>query len=140
VINEDLLRRLQLSPQEVEYAISRAKASVEERIRTYGGRRPSPAIQGSTAILTDDGLASGFTMRAAIESIRLQDPGRVVVAVPTGSSSAVHMVSELADVLICLNIRGGFSFAVADAYSYWHDLTDKEVWAYLTRAMQAGLY
>ncbi|MDD1679122.1 MAG: phosphoribosyltransferase [Methanomicrobiales archaeon] len=140
VINQDLLKRLHLSSVEIERAISRAKASVEERIRKYASIRPLPDITGRTAILTDDGLASGFTMRAAIDSIRLQNPERVVVAVPTGSLAAVRMVSAHADDLICLNIRGGFSFAVADAYSHWHDLSEEEVRAYLDQAVQEGLY
>jgi predicted phosphoribosyltransferase len=79
-------------------------------------------------------------MRAAIDSIRQENPDKVMVAVPTGSVSAVRMISTRADELICLNIRGGFSFAVADAYRHWHDLTDEEVQGYLDKVIQAGLY
>jgi putative phosphoribosyl transferase len=140
VINQNLLAHLSLSPDEIEHAISRARASVKERMEKYHGQKPVPSIEGATAILTDDGLASGFTMRAAVNSIRRESPVRVVVAVPTGSLTAVRMVSAFTDDLICLNIRGGFSFAVADAYRYWHDLSDEEVRTYLDQAIRAGLY
>lgn len=140
VINHDLLRQLHLSSEETEHAISRARASVEERIRKYRGRKPIPGVKDKTVILTDDGLASGFTMRAAVRSIRRESPEKVVVAVPTGSLTAVHMVSAYVDELVCLNERGGYSFAVADAYIHWHDLTDDEVAIHLDQAMQAGLY
>jgi putative phosphoribosyl transferase len=140
IINQDLVRRLHLRSEEIDHAISRAKASVEERIRKYAVRKPRQETAGSTVILTDDGLASGFTMQAAAEAIRRENPGRVVVAVPTGSFAAVQRVSAYADELICLNIRSGFSFAVADAYVYWHDLTDEEVQSCLDQAIQAGLY
>jgi putative phosphoribosyl transferase len=139
VINEDLLARLSLSPQEIAAAISRARESVQERIGRYAGGKSLYGIAGTTVILTDDGLASGFTMRAAVDSVRREHPDRVVVAVPTGSLEAVHMISDRADELICLNVRGGFSFAVADAYRHWHDLSDEEVRASLDKAIRAGL-
>jgi putative phosphoribosyl transferase len=140
VINQDLLGRLNLSSEEREHAIFLARASVEERMKKYRGPKSVLPIEGRTAILTDDGLASGFTMRAAVDSMWKENPERVVVVVPTGSLAAVRMVSARVDDLICLNIRSGFSFAVADAYMHWHDLTDKEVRTYLERAIRAGLF
>jgi predicted phosphoribosyltransferase len=140
LLNQDLVMRLGLSREDMERAIAGAKVSVEERIRKFSGSKPHPRINGSTAILTDDGLASGYTMRAAGEALRLQNPARVVVAVPTGSLSALRRVSEIADDLICLNIRGGIGFAVADAYVHWHDLTDDEVHSWLNQAIHAGLF
>jgi putative phosphoribosyl transferase len=140
VINEDLLTRLSLSPQEIEAAISRARESVQDRIRKYTKGRPPYGISGSTVLLTDDGLASGFTMRAAVDSVRRENPERVIVAVPTGSLASVRMISARVDELICLNVQAGFSYAVADAYRYWHDLSDDEVRTSLDRAIRAGLY
>jgi predicted phosphoribosyltransferase len=74
----------------------------------------------------DDGLASGYTMAAACQALRPLGPLRIVVAVPTGSLSSVRQVGELAEEVICLNIRTGPSFAVADAYREWYDLTEEE--------------
>jgi putative phosphoribosyl transferase len=140
LINEDLVSRLHLSRAEINEATERAKASVNERISKFSGSLPIHQIAGSTVMLTDDGLASGYTMRAASIALRRQNPSTLMVAVPTGSSSAVQLVSDVVDNLICLNIRSGSSFAVADAYRSWHDLTDDEVYAQLEQAVHAGLF
>ncbi len=138
ILNQELLPRLSLTPEEIEEAISHTRENVEERIQTFTRGRSLHGVEGKTVILTDDGLASGFTMRAAVGSVRKERPDRVMVAVPTGSLSAVHMVSAYADDLVCLNIRGGFHFAVADAYRHWHDLSDGEVLGYLEGTPGSG--
>ena len=66
-------------------------------------------------MVVDDGLASGYTMRAALQFLKAQGAGRLIVAVPTGSERTVWDLLPLVDELYCLNVRGGFSFAVADA-------------------------
>jgi putative phosphoribosyl transferase len=77
----------------------------------------------------DDGLASGYTLIAAVDAIRACDPAAIIVAVPTAPAGAVARVSEEADTLVCPKIRTGYTFAVADAYSHWHDLSDAAVLA-----------
>ncbi|MDD1673760.1 MAG: phosphoribosyltransferase [Methanomicrobiales archaeon] len=140
LINEDLVRKLHLSRAEISEATESAKANVNERIRKFSGSLTIPQITGRTVVLTDDGLASGYTMRAACIALLRQNPSTLMVAVPTGSSSAVQLVAEVVDNLICLNIRSGSSFAVADAYRSWHDLTDDEVHAQLEQVVNAGLF
>ena len=127
LINERLRAALGLSGPEVDKAIAATRKNVTERVArfTAGRRLPSPA--GKTVILTDDGLASGFTMLAAVQSIRLQKPARILAAVPTASASSAGMVSRQVDHLVCLNIRSSSMFAVADAYEQWYDLEDREV-------------
>jgi predicted phosphoribosyltransferase len=78
-------------------------------------------------MLVDDGLASGYTMKAAIEVIRRKNPLKIIVAVPTAPASTVDAMKEIADIVICPNIREGFSFAVASAYREWYDLNKEEV-------------
>ncbi|MDP2797715.1 MAG: phosphoribosyltransferase family protein [Methanoregula sp.] len=126
LINERLRAALGLSAHEVDLAIAETRKNVNERVARFtGGRAVLPA--GKTVILTDDGLASGFTMLAAIKSIRLHKPARIVVAVPTASATSAEMVLEHVDQLVCLNIRSSRMFAVADAYEQWYDLDDREV-------------
>jgi len=127
LINERLRDALFLSGPDVERAVSETKANVNERVARFCGGKPMPSVAGKTVILTDDGLASGFTMLAAIRSVRARGPARVVVAVPTASRSSAELVGREADQLVCLNIRSGRSFAVADAYEEWYDLDDREV-------------
>ncbi len=91
------------------------------------GGQPYDRLDGRPALVVDDGLASGYTMRAALQFLKGQGAGRLIVAVPTGSERTVWDLLPLVDELICLNVRGGFSFAVADAYENWYDLTEDEV-------------
>lgn len=78
-------------------------------------------------IIVDDGLASGYTMIAAIQWVRKMAPQQVVVAVPTGSERTIDRILPEVDVIFCLNVRSSFPYAVADAYRSWHDLGDEEV-------------
>jgi predicted phosphoribosyltransferase len=79
-------------------------------------------------IIADDGLASGYTMLAAMSFVKKRRPEKIIAAVPTGSSrSTVELILRGVDELVCLNVRTGFPYAVADAYRNWHDLTEKEV-------------
>jgi len=127
LINEPLREALGLSAAEVERATAETRKNVAERIARFTGSRAMPAMEGKTIILTDDGLASGFTMLAAIKSIRLRKPARIIVAVPTASARSAGMVAHDADLVVCLNIRSSRMFAVADAYEQWYDLDDREV-------------
>jgi putative phosphoribosyl transferase len=127
LINERLRDALGLSDADVDKAVARTRENVSARIARFSGGREVPAMEGKTVILTDDGIASGFTMLAAIQSVRQRNPARVVVAVPTASASSAALVSRHADTLACLNIRSGRTFAVADAYQRWYDLEDREV-------------
>jgi putative phosphoribosyl transferase len=127
LINERLRVALGLSDTEVERAVATTMDNVTERVARFTGRNPVPEMTGKTVILTDDGLASGFTMIAAVQGIRFHKPARILVAVPTASLSSAELVAREADLVVCLNIRSGHMFAVADAYREWHDLTDHEV-------------
>jgi predicted phosphoribosyltransferase len=125
-LNEDLVGRLHLAPDHVEAAIRKALGNVRERVTLFGSGTTSPDPSGRSCIIVDDGLASGYTMMAAAGALGSLGPRKVIVAVPTGSLAAVERVADHADELICLNIRGGYSFAVADAYEEWYDLSEKE--------------
>jgi predicted phosphoribosyltransferase len=127
LINEPLRAALRLSDAEVDMAIAETQENVSRRVALFAGRRPVPAVAGKTIILTDDGLASGYTMLAAIQSISTKRPAFTMVAVPTASASSAGLVLRHADHVVCLNIRSGRTFAVADAYREWHDLDDREV-------------
>ena len=126
-LNEELLRYLNLTDQETAAAIEKTRRNVQERIAVFTGGKPFPDLPGRCAILTDDGLASGYTMLAAIASVREHRPARLVVAVPTASAQSASRIAREVDTVVCLNIRTGSRFAVAEAYREWHDLDDDEV-------------
>ncbi len=139
-LNRALMAGLDLSEADVEAAIAKAKWSVEERIEKFtGGRGLEPELTGRVAVLVDDGLATGYTMLAAVEAARAESPHRIIVAIPTGSLHAVTFIAGKADTVICPNIRTGRAFAVAQAYERWHDLTDQEVQELLIQARDMGL-
>ena len=131
LINEQLRAILGLSQQEVDTAIAATRRNISERIARFTQGRPFPELKKSCVILTDDGLASGYTMLAAITSIRSLHPKRVIVAVPTSSASSAELIAREVDEIICLNIRSGYRFAVAEAYRHWYDVDDREVIAEL---------
>lgn len=137
-LNEALVRGIGLSQDAIETAIRESREEIRQRQIKFGSKGPSPTIKGSTVILTDDGLASGYTMRAAIEAVRSDAPEEIIAAVPTGSARAVSMIAGIVDCVVCLNIREGHSFAVADAYRHWHDLSDAEVLECLEAARERG--
>jgi len=134
ILNEPLVGQLGLSTDLVQWCISKTQEGVGERFEKFRGGKPPPDLRDKNVILVDDGLASGFTMLAAVKSVRNQGPEKVIVAVPTASASAVQLVAPSVDKLVCLNIRGGPFFAVADAYQKWYDLSDEEVVEFLKRA------
>jgi putative phosphoribosyl transferase len=133
-LNQELVRILGLTDEEIQRAVTETRENIAKRIDTFTREIPVPPIRGRTVIITDDGLASGYTMMAAVESIRSETPEKIIVAVPTGSAGAVAVISGRADVVVCLNLKDGYPFAVADAYRSWHDLDDQEVSSYLASA------
>jgi len=131
VLNEPVVEELGLTKEEIDMYASERMREIKERLRKFRGDRPFPDLKEKIAIIVDDGLASGYTMTAAILSVRKHQPRRIVVAVPTAHLGALEKISPYADEIICLNIRSGFLFAVADAYLKWYDLDDSEVIDYL---------
>jgi predicted phosphoribosyltransferase len=131
ILNERLLNGLMLSEEQVKKAIELTRKNVQERIKKFMGDRQVPDLKGRCVILTDDGIASGYTMLAAIMSIRRLNPERVIVSVPTASAASAAFIAGWVDTLVCLNIREDSWFAVAEAYGDWYDLDDHEVLAEL---------
>ncbi len=125
-LNRDLLSRLGLSEKEITEGKAATAGKVERRVRRFRGDRPYPSLIQERVILVDDGLASGFTLLVGVEALKKGGTGEIVVAVPTGSAGAVRRVSAVVDRLYCANIRGGWSFAVADAYERWTDVSEEE--------------
>lgn len=137
VFNESVRLALRLSAKEEEAVIEEERAAIARRIEAYGALRP-PDVAGRTVILVDDGLASGYSMWAAVRYVRRRGPEELIVAVPTASASAVERVARDVDSLVCPNVRAGPVFAVADAYEHWYDVPDEEVLALLQREGVGG--
>jgi putative phosphoribosyl transferase len=138
-LNGNLVRALGLSEVDIRRAIQDTQTNIAQRIDAFTKGKTLPALNGKTVVITDDGLASGYTMKAAIESVRKKHPETIIVGVPTGSAGAVAVLSGIADIVVCLNVKDGFPFAVADAYRNWYDLDDQEIMKYIESAEKLHL-
>jgi putative phosphoribosyl transferase len=137
ILNGLLVEQLGLTEDEIDEAIAKTNVNIEERFKKFRQDQPMPLLKDKIIILVDDGLASGFTMLAAVRSLRKKQPKRIVIAVPTASTGAIDLLRCEVDEIVCLNIRSG-SFAVADAYENWYDLTDEEVQKILLEKERVG--
>jgi predicted phosphoribosyltransferase len=133
VYNEELIAAIPLNQHQIEQGLSVARKELHDRTSLFRGDRPWPKVKNRFVILVDDGLASGFTMIAAATFARRHRAAKIVTAVPTSPVHSIARVASCVDELVCLNIREGLSFAVADAYVEWHDLSEVEVNSYLQK-------
>jgi len=127
VLNEPMVRMLGLTAEEIENLARTVREELVARNRIFRESRPWPEIKGKIAILVDDGLASGYTMLAAARAVHRLEPKQIIVAVPTASARTVNLLLPEVEMIFCPNIRSGATFAVADAYRHWHDLSPGEV-------------
>jgi predicted phosphoribosyltransferase len=99
VLNPDVVAQL---PERIVEAVTAEQRRVrDERELSYRGDGPPPAVTGRTAILVDDGLATGASMRAAVTALRQMDPAAIVVAVPVGTADACQAIGAEADEVVC---------------------------------------
>ncbi|MCP3787823.1 phosphoribosyltransferase [Micromonospora sp. A3M-1-15] len=107
------------------------QTELDRRERLYRGGRPQLDLTGRTAVIVDDGLATGATARAAVQVARHLGAARVVVAVPVGSDQAYEMLAAEADQVVCAQIPPDFA-AVGAYYDDFHEVSDDEVTQALT--------
>ena len=131
ILNQSLLNQIGLTKEEIRTQIRKTDDVIRKREHVFRGDKPFPSIENKNVFIVDDGLASGYTMLAAINFLKRRSPLKIIVAVPTASKRTVDSVLPEVDELVCLNIRSGYPFAVADAYEDWYDLTDEDVLAIL---------
>ncbi len=126
-INRELLDMLRLSEAEIEKQTEKVREELEQRNALFRNNKPLPDLKGLPIILVDDGLASGFTMLAAIDLAKSLGAARIVVAVPTSPLSSIHRIADEVEQIFCPNVQDAGSFAVAAAYRFWRDLEPDEV-------------
>jgi putative phosphoribosyl transferase len=126
VLDEQLIAELRLSREEVDAVTSRERMEVERREKLYRGGRPEPDLRRWTAVLVDDGLATGSTMVVAARYVRSLKPRKLIIAVPVASAQACQRVRTEADNCVCLATPGRF-VAVGEWYLDFHQVSDAEV-------------
>jgi len=133
VLNDDVVRTLGISAEDINQVAAHEQPEVERRERLYRGKRPAYEIGGRTVILVDDGMATGATMRAAVAAVRQQQPARIVIAVPVAAAATCEEFAAEVDELVCV-LRPEAFFAVGFWYEHFAQTSDEEVRDLLARA------
>jgi predicted phosphoribosyltransferase len=133
-INRELLDMLRLSDTAIDKQMEKVRLELDLRNARFRNNKPFPNLEGLSVILVDDGLASGFTMLAAIDMAKSHGAAQIIVAVPTSPLSSIVRIQDRVDKIFCANVQDYGSFAVAAAYRSWRDLEPEEVVEMLRRA------
>ena len=136
VLNDDLVRRLGIGTAMIEAVATRERAELHRREQAYRGTRPPSRIAGRTVIVVDDGLATGATMRAALQALRKLRPARLVAAVPVGAPSTCAELRGDADELVCVSMPEPFG-GVGRWYDTFDQTSDEDVRQLLSQAALA---
>ena len=126
VLNRDVVRRLGIPQDYLDRVTERETAEVERRLHHFRGDRPETPVAGRTAILVDDGLATGVTARAAVETLRRRAPGRLVLAVPVCAAPSAALFASEVDDLVCLKTPPDLG-AIGFWYRNFDQTPDEEV-------------
>lgn len=130
--NEDVIRSASVNDVEFAAACDRELREIERRKRVYLGSRQRATITGRTAILVDDGIATGATTRAALQAIRAHNPKRLVLAVPVAPVDTIERLRSEADDVVCLEQYESF-WAIGLYYTDFAQLKDQDVIDILAR-------
>ncbi|MEZ0357374.1 erythromycin esterase family protein [Mycobacterium sp. SA01] len=126
VVNDDVIRALRVTPQELRDATEREARELARREGAYRGGRPPLDVTGKTVILVDDGLATGASMLAAVQALREMEPAEIVVAVPAAPQSTCREFASLVDDLVCASMPTPF-LAVGESFWNFEQVSDTEV-------------
>ena len=132
-LNKSMLAGLGLSAQQQAEGIARTRAKVDARVQQLMKPDGLADLSGRSAVLIDDGLASGFTLLTAVAALKKAAAESILVAVPTGHIEAALRLAAEADRVLCANLRSRYPFAVAAAYRQWQDVSEDEVRKALAR-------
>jgi len=132
VLNRDVLDYVRVTQQQLDAVAAREERELSRREAEFRGNRAPLDVRERTVIIVDDGLATGSTMRAAVQALRAMEPKRVIVAVPVGAEQTCEEFRDIVDEMVCLRTPEPF-----EAVGLWYDdftqTTDEEVHALLSQ-------
>jgi len=134
VLNDEVVRLYRIPPQAIDAIAREEQTELERREQAYRGGRPPLNVSRRTVVLIDDGLATGSTMKAAVQAVRALGPARIIVAVPVGSPDTCRELAAIADDIICARAPEYFA-AVGQWYDDFRQTTDEEVHELLRAAV-----
>jgi putative phosphoribosyl transferase len=133
VLNDDIIQALNIPPRVIDTVAQRELGELERRERAYRGDRPAPEVRDRVAMLIDDGLATGASMRAAVAGLRALHPAQIVVAVPTAAPETCAALEPEVDRIVCAMTPEPF-YGVGRWYEDFSQTTDDEVRMFLEEA------
>lgn len=137
VVNREIVTLLNLPERYLNEERDRQLIEIERRRTLYLAGRPRPGIAGKTAIVVDDGIATGATMRAALLAVRRAGPRRLVLAVPVAPADTIAELRHDVDEVVCLETPADFG-AISLYYENFRQVTDSEVIAMLAETTGPG--
>lgn len=135
VIDERMVAELEVSQSYLEKEIAKQAQEIERRRALYLKNRSSMNVRDCTALVVDDGIATGATMQAALRAVRRRGPRRLVMAVPVAPQDAIERLRPEVDDVVCLAMPEPF-MAIGQFYRDFRQVCDEEVVALLDRAAQ----
>lgn len=126
ILNDDLIRRFHVPESTVEAVVAKEERELQRREREYRGTSAPLPVAGKTAILVDDGLATGASLRAAAAALKRLGPARIVAAVPVGSAETCAEFEDVVDEVVCAETPEPF-WAIGNWYDDFSQTTDEEV-------------
>ncbi len=127
ILDEAMIKHAGLTRQQIDYQVNQVRANIKQRSLLYHRDRRPLSVANRTVIIVDDGFASGYTMKAAIASLRKRRPAKIIAAVPVGPERVVNEMRTVADRVVTCVVGTNPEFYVADYYRTWYDTTDNEV-------------
>ena len=124
-VNRDALSAYGIPDEYVDDEAARLTHVIKRRYEDYRGDKELPDLKGKTAIIIDDGIATGFTTLAAVQYVRRQNPKKIVLAVPVAATDSYEKLKKEVDEMICLDIRSDF-YAVGQFYEHFAQVSDEK--------------
>ncbi len=131
-LNDNLISQITISNKELQEQVVKTQEMIVA-LREAFNLTETKSPRGKRVLLLDDGIASGFSMRAAAHWMKKKQAREVFIITPTAPLRSLEKLEPLVDGIYCVNIRTGFSFAVADAYQDWYDLGTEEAKEYMEK-------
>lgn len=135
VLDQDIIEGAGISDQQIERITEKARNELERREKLYRGDRPLLKLESQTVILVDDGIATGSSVRAAIQALRQLNPAKIVIGVPVAPLTTCNRLKREVDELICVNTPKYF-YAIGQFYADFSQVSDRQVTELLQKASQ----